>query len=247
MVADGQDIAVITVSEIDAKKRFVPDANDEVTFSIEGPGKIIGVGNGDPSSHEADKYIDDITAIVVTDWKVKTTDAKDSTPEFKTQFDETEWSPGFTWQDDNNKNYHAKIYHGKFIAPENIDNASITLFVHSVGDDQNIYINGQLLARNLAGSPSGHEIKLAPSLLKVGENFITIVSTPYRNARKGGEFPVSLQVTKRAEPWKRKLFNGLSQVIIQSTEEPGEIVLKAVSGNMSSEIKIPTRLPAAKP
>lgn len=246
VVADGRDIAIITVSEIDEKKRFVPDASDEVTFTIEGPGKIIGVGNGDPSSHEADKYVDDITAIVVTDWKVKTVDSKDIAPEQKPQFDEAAWSPGFTWQDDNQRNYSAKIYHGKFTAPENSDNASITLFLHSVGDEQNIYINGQLLVRDLAGSPSGHEIKLDPTVLRVGENFIAIVSTPYRLARKGGEFPASLQIMKRADTWKRKLFNGLSQVIIQSTGEHGDIVLKAVSGNMRSEIKIPTRLPMQK-
>ncbi|MDE3053953.1 MAG: hypothetical protein KGJ70_08715, partial [Gemmatimonadota bacterium] len=28
---------------------------DEITFVISGPGRLIGVGNGDPSSHEPDK------------------------------------------------------------------------------------------------------------------------------------------------------------------------------------------------
>jgi beta-galactosidase len=35
----------------------VPIAKNEVRFKISGPGKIIGVGNGDPSSHEPDKYV----------------------------------------------------------------------------------------------------------------------------------------------------------------------------------------------
>jgi beta-galactosidase len=239
--ADGEDLAIITVSELDAKKRFVPDANDEVIFSIQGPGKIIGVGNGDPSSHEADQYIDDITAIVATDWKVKTIESRDNIPAFTTEFDETAWSDGFTWQDDNNRNYAAKVYNGKFEVPANTENASITLFMHSIGDEQDIYLNGKALTLNLAGSPSGHEIKLDPSLLRAGKNIITIVSTPYKNLRKGGELPVSLRITKTTGPWKRKLFNGLSQVIIQSTGEPGEIVLKASSGNMNSEIKIAAR------
>ncbi|MGB3007423.1 MAG: beta-galactosidase GalA, partial [Chitinophagaceae bacterium] len=53
--ADGCDVAVIKVAIKDAKGRVVPTANNLVKFSIEGPGKIIGTGNGDPSSHEPDK------------------------------------------------------------------------------------------------------------------------------------------------------------------------------------------------
>ena len=53
--ADGCDVAVIRVAIKDAKGRVVPTANNLVRFSIEGPGRIIGTGNGDPSSHEADK------------------------------------------------------------------------------------------------------------------------------------------------------------------------------------------------
>jgi beta-galactosidase len=40
---------------VDAKGRLVPVAANKIRFSIEGAGKIIGVGNGDPSCHEPDK------------------------------------------------------------------------------------------------------------------------------------------------------------------------------------------------
>ncbi|WP_078063475.1 beta-galactosidase GalA [Bacteroides ihuae] len=53
--ADGCDVAVIRVAIKDAKGRVVPTANNLVRFSIEGPGRIIGTGNGNPSSHEPDK------------------------------------------------------------------------------------------------------------------------------------------------------------------------------------------------
>jgi len=53
--ADGCDVAVIRVAIKDARGRVVPTADNLVTFSIEGPGKIIGTGNGNPSSHEPDK------------------------------------------------------------------------------------------------------------------------------------------------------------------------------------------------
>lgn len=53
--ADGCDVAIIRVAIKDAKGRVVPTANNLVKFEIDGPGKIIGVGNGNPASHEPDK------------------------------------------------------------------------------------------------------------------------------------------------------------------------------------------------
>jgi beta-galactosidase len=53
--ADGCDVAPIRVAIKDAKGRVVRTADNLVKFSIEGPAKIIGTGNGDPGSHEPDK------------------------------------------------------------------------------------------------------------------------------------------------------------------------------------------------
>jgi len=53
--ADGKDLSIVNVSVVDAQGRVVPVADNLIQFKLSGPGKIIGVGNGDPSSHEADK------------------------------------------------------------------------------------------------------------------------------------------------------------------------------------------------
>ena len=53
--ADGRDAVPVRVAVLDAAGRLVPDARSLVRFSVSGPGRIIGVGNGDPASHEADK------------------------------------------------------------------------------------------------------------------------------------------------------------------------------------------------
>ncbi|WP_353146969.1 beta-galactosidase GalA [Flavobacterium sp.] len=53
--ADGKDVTVINISITDEKGREVPTANNIITFSISENANIIGVGNGDPSSHEPDK------------------------------------------------------------------------------------------------------------------------------------------------------------------------------------------------
>ena len=53
--ADGEDVAMFAVAVHDAQGRVVPLADNEVTFRISGPGRIIGVGNGDPTDHSPDK------------------------------------------------------------------------------------------------------------------------------------------------------------------------------------------------
>jgi beta-galactosidase len=53
--ADGEDVSVVNVEVVDAKGRVMPVASNEVSFHVAGPGRIIGVGNGDPSCHEPDK------------------------------------------------------------------------------------------------------------------------------------------------------------------------------------------------
>src|SRR5690606_2353419 len=58
MMADGKDVAVVNISVVDKDGNEVPDADNKIYFEISGDAKIIGVGNGDPSSHEADKCED---------------------------------------------------------------------------------------------------------------------------------------------------------------------------------------------
>ncbi len=52
--ADGEDVVLVKCEIVDAKGRIVPTAMHEVRFASKN-GMIIGVGNGNPSSHEPDK------------------------------------------------------------------------------------------------------------------------------------------------------------------------------------------------
>jgi beta-galactosidase len=56
--ADGTDGTVINIRAVDKQGREVPDAMNRIQFKLSGDAKIIGVGNGDPSSHEPDKCAD---------------------------------------------------------------------------------------------------------------------------------------------------------------------------------------------
>src|ERR1022692_4937456 len=49
--ADGEDVAMFAVEVQDAQGRTVPITENEVTFRVAGAGKLIGVGNGDPTDH----------------------------------------------------------------------------------------------------------------------------------------------------------------------------------------------------
>ena len=48
LIADGRDLAVITIEVQDEKGRLVPDACPMLTIQLEGNARILGVGNGDP-------------------------------------------------------------------------------------------------------------------------------------------------------------------------------------------------------
>ncbi len=58
LLADGKDATVVNISITDEQGREVPTADNLVKFYLSGDAKIIGVGNGDPSSHEPDKCND---------------------------------------------------------------------------------------------------------------------------------------------------------------------------------------------
>jgi beta-galactosidase len=53
--AIGEDVAMVTAEVVDSQGRQVPIADNELTFKVSGSGKLLGLGNGDPSSHELDK------------------------------------------------------------------------------------------------------------------------------------------------------------------------------------------------
>ncbi|MGP8199592.1 MAG: beta-galactosidase GalA [Limisphaerales bacterium] len=55
ILADGRDVSVVTVAVLDAEGNIVPTASNTVTFAVSTGGSILGVGNGDPSCHQADK------------------------------------------------------------------------------------------------------------------------------------------------------------------------------------------------
>ena len=53
LTADGDDLAFVTVSLVDADGTLIPDAQDQLTFEVEGAGKFRAACNGDATSLES--------------------------------------------------------------------------------------------------------------------------------------------------------------------------------------------------
>ncbi len=241
--ADKEDISVITVAVNDQANLQVPTANNEIQFSITGPGKIIGVGNGDPTSLEPDKYIEAITTAKITNLKEKIIPDINSKNETAATVNDTDWKPAFT--DDRTEQFgdsvKALVYRGTFTLPENYKEATITLYYKNIGKEQSLFINGKEIAVNFTeGRKEGYRLNTAE--LHAGNNSISIVAAPILKKfdwENVNQDPGIIQMVFPPLQWKRKLFSGLAQVIVQSTGEPGDIILTATANGLKQgEIKI---------
>jgi beta-galactosidase len=232
--ADGEDVALITVQVNDANGLMVPTAGNEIGFTIEGPGKIIGVGNGDPSSHEADRFFETIRTAKIKNLKEFPVSDLTDRPEVAAGFDDSNWEPAFTTQSDNWQIYTDSliVVRGTFELPEITDNAEVNLFTKSIVENQSVYVNGHLLASNIVRDAPNQAWLLEHNIVKSGRNEYAVVGQRFRKRHQWDEpntDPGLVQVIYPAEQWKRKLFSGLAQVIVQSTKEAGGIILTASS------------------
>ena len=243
--ADGEDVSVVTVQVDDAQGRVVPTANNTVTFEITGPGKIIGVGNGDPSSHEPDQYVASVSSLPLTNWHVKAVDGATNLAEVAFDFDDSSWETAFGGRDGGSTNQPTQtaVYRAEFEGPQNAGEASFTVALRSLGEHQSVYLNGQSIAENVSRQDAAREIKLAAGVLRPGKNVVAIVAAPPRAGRgnRGGQggnqgSPGLVRMTVPPPPWQRSLFSGLAQLIVQSSGQSGEITLTAKSPGVTDGV-----------
>jgi beta-galactosidase len=230
----GDDVSVITVEVNDSNNLFVPTANNEIAFSISGPGKIIGVGNGDPSSHENEKFIESIQTAKISNLKELPVGNLQNRLETAKEYDDSGWRPAFSVKHDDWRTYIDTliVVRGSFELPEFTDQSTINLFTKSIVENQSVYINGQLIKSNIKRNAADQSFQLEHGLLKPGKNQFAITGQRFRKQNEWDEPNTDaglVQVINPAQPWKRKVFNGLAQVIVQSKNETGIIKLKASS------------------
>jgi beta-galactosidase len=242
--ADGRDIAVITVQATDKNKLSVPTAENEIGFSINGPGKIIGVGNGNQTSLEPDQYVERVDLVNIGNLKEKFVEELNVKAEVMADYDDSGWQNAFkdTRDDEFGQKVKAIVYRAGFTMPDDFATATTTFFSKNIGEVQSIYINGKEVGHEIKESDGKQGFKLDASLLHPGTNTIAIVATPLLKANIWASVntdPGLIQLVYPAAPYKRKLFNGYAQVIVQSTGRPGTIILKATSpGLKESAVEI---------
>jgi len=254
IAADTADLAMITVELVDAKGRVVPTANDEVSFSLEGAGKIIGVGNGDPSSHEPDRFIDNVSVLAVEDWRSRTVDEATLPKQVVTDFDDHDWPEAFATEEIKARlaSTGRTIFRGHFKPGEIQNGSALRLFLGHFGEKPEVYLNGQRLDHVEAQGTVGISSAILPAQLRSGLNTVVVVASPLtgKHNPEGVAKTTSrgaLQAITPASGWKRHVFNGLAQVIVQSTDRAGEITLTAGGAGLTSgSMKIFSDVPVAK-
>lgn len=239
--ANGTDIALITVDTKDKLGLFVPTSEDEVAFSISGPAKIIGVGNGKPTATEPDQFLEKITVVPISNLKEKIVNSISEASETVDNLDISNWDNAFKESRDTifEKKVKALVYRTDFELPENFKESKITFFYNSIGKSQSIYINGKQIANAIPENKKGDSFILDKATLRSGKNSIVIVAEPltYKyNWNPVNTNPGTIQLISPTATWKRTLFSGLAQVILQSTGDAGQITLTATSKGLKKAI-----------
>ncbi len=254
MDADGADVSVITVQVNDARGLMGPAARNEISLSLEGAGRIIGVGNGDPTSHEADRFFETVQTAKIDSLKALPVNNLDERPEAADGYDDSGWKAAFIFSRDDDWRAYTDtlvVIRGSFELPDLAQGAEVHLFTKSITDRQSVYVNGHLVAAHLRRDDPNQSFRLDRSLIRPGRNVYAVVGQRFRKRSQWDEpntDPGNVQVVTPAAQWKRSVFNGLAQVLVQSARQPGEITLSASSpGLKPAVIKLKTRAVALRP
>jgi beta-galactosidase len=239
--ADGEDVSVFTVSALDAQGRVVPVAHNKINFAIEGAGKILGVGNGDPSCHEPDVFVPTAPerSVALNDWRwrlARVPHNGSAVPEYANDFDDSAWN-----------NLNAKtsggeatiktpdttaIYRAHFtLTEEDLKGVGAQICFSGCDDEGWYFANGQFVGES-------HDWQAQPifdikKFVHAGDNVVAVGVN--NGVGSGGLNPnVTVKIIGNAgvPPWSRSLFNGLAQIIVQSTRDASEFKLTATADGL---------------
>jgi beta-galactosidase len=250
--ANGEDISIITVAVVDEKGRVVPVANHPISFELEGPGRILGVGNGNPSSHEPDTLVPTVASrsLPISGWRYKKgINAYDANiPEVAEKFDDSGWQSADVNLERGPLGLHDKaVFRTRFqVSAKDLAMPVVELWFGKIDGGVAVFLNGQKIGG--AGDSRAASVYDVKKLLRAGENVLAVTLANYGPAaglNKGVALRVQDNPAKVA--WSRSVFNGLAQIIVQSSKEPGTLKLTARAKGLSSmSVPITTRAVAVR-
>jgi beta-galactosidase len=249
--ADGEDVSIISVAVTDAQGRVVPVAGNLVSFALSGPGRVLGVGNGDPSCHEADVYLGQgaYRSVSLGGWRMKEVPDTKDRPEVAAGFSVENWQAVDVRADlgplDPGQSAVFRTRHSASAA--DLSATNIVLRFGMIDDEGWVYVNGQLVGES-------HDWSASPAFavgkfLRAGDN--TIAVAVKNNEGQGGvNKGVTLEFQHKPvlASWKRSVLNGLAQVLVQSGKEAGPLKLTAqAEGLAPATLVVPAQAAPARP
>ena len=230
--ADGEDVSIVTVAVTDDHGRVVPVAGHNISFELTGPGRIIGVGNGDPSCHEPDVYVSGptlrTTAVEGWRWKKLPDVEAANLPEEGVAYDDSAWTPvdvnvpsgplGPT---------ERAVFRTKLsISAAELAAPGVELWFGKIDGNGVVYVNGQRIG--LSGDSRSASVYDVKALLHPGENTVAVAIANW-NLAAGLNNGVKIRLIDNPVPvaWSRSVFNGLAQVIIRAGKDGGPLQLTA--------------------
>lgn len=235
LTADGADATVFTVEARDAQGRFVPTANLPVRFTITG-GTILGVGNGDPSCHEPDRFLPTLATVAVENWRGRIVASATIAPAADAELKSTQligdWKaplpqPGEFYE-----------LAADFTVAALPAGATLELFLPQFGPGTTVWLDGAELGRDLDTTATGPALALTAAQLEPGAHRVRMVVTPFADNQRR-RLPQltrlgTLRVTTPAPQPARSLFNGLAQVVVQAPATAGTLRLTAEADGLSA-------------
>ncbi len=242
--ADGEDVSVFTVAVTDAQGRVVPTAGNPIHFKLTGAGKILGVGNGDPSSHEPDTFVAQppVKAVPVNNWRwqLATVPAKGAlAPEYKSDFDDSGWNKIKPKTDGDTGDMvliagQTAVFRAHVTVTEaELADPGAQIRFACIDDHGWVFVNSQRVGES-------HDWQAQPAFdikkaLHPGDN---VIAVGVRNDEGAGGLNPDVNVEflgkSVAAGWMRSAFNGQAQVIVQSGKEAGDIQLTATSEGLKA-------------
>lgn len=238
--ADGQDVAVVRVSVVDREGRTVPTAQHTIRFEAEGAARLIGMGNGDPGSHEADKPAELHRYAAATSWHHKALARQQEAEALLADTGTAGWRDPFAWvpPDKQPADGAWNVVRAVFARPALAAGDHLVLLLGDIAPGQQVSLNGRAVTlRREAGMAA---IDLDPALLTDSNTLDITFATPPGGLRKlfdgaqAGRRWLTLRSTTPAAPWQRSVFNGHAQVILQSTGAAGHATLRATGEGLEA-------------
>jgi beta-galactosidase len=155
-------------------------------------------------------------------------------PEEGADFDDSAWDAVDVGGDVGQLGYRERaVYRVRFnVEAKDLESRAVELVFGRIVGGYSIYVNGHRLGGSIDGRvPAIFDVK---ALLHPGENVVALPASSYGADPVGMSRGVTLRMQDEgpAVHWERSAFNGLAEIIVQASREPGTITLTASSDGL---------------